>query len=114
MKKAFTIIATIGTLLLAGTSFAGSARGTSKQATVHSGKALNHVGKSVVYGAAGSAQVASGAVAVPFKAVGTVVKAAGKASEEFGDDLWNYADGKPFEISDKHVVKADPAPHESL
>lgn len=60
------------------------------------------------------AKLTSGVLAIPFKIVGGVSGTAGHISSQMGDDLWDTAAGKPFELTDQNFVKAGLPPHEAI
>ena len=114
MKK---IIAAI--TLLAAVIFSGNA--LAQNSIEHSGTSLNHSGQSVKHsvqaaghGSMAGAKLTSGVLAIPFKAVGAVSTTTGRISNQMGEDLWDTASGKPFELTDQNLVKAGLPPHQAI
>jgi hypothetical protein len=101
-------------LLIPLNASAGDSISHSQKALTHSGNAIKNSGQAIGHAVAGSVQVTAGSVAVPFKVIGASGKAVGQACEQIGDDLWKASQGAPFEVSEKHIIKADPPPRVAI
>jgi len=114
MKKLIATIICLATGIFAGNALAQDPVGHSGRSLTHSGQSIKHSAQSVGHGSMAGAKLTSGVVAIPFKVVGGVSGTTGHISGRMGDDLWNTAGGKPFELTDQNFVKAGLPPHEAI
>jgi hypothetical protein len=111
MKKIIVTLTFLATVIFAGNALAQGSIGHSGKSLTHSGQSIKNSAQAVGHGSVAGTQLTSGIIAIPFKVVGGVSAAAGHVSNQAGDDLWNAASGKSFEVTDQNFTKAGLPPH---
>ncbi|CAB1078606.1 hypothetical protein D1AOALGA4SA_6343 [Olavius algarvensis Delta 1 endosymbiont] len=114
MKKIITTIIFLATGIFAGNALAQDPIGHSGRSLAHSGQSIKHSAQTIGHGSMAGARLTSGVVAIPFKVAGGVSGTTGHISSQMGDDLWDTAEGKPFELTDQNFIKAGLPPHEAI
>ena len=114
MRKIIATIAFLATVIFAANALALDSMGHSGKSLTHSGRSIKNSAQAVGHGSMAGAKLTSGVIAIPLKVMGTVSAASGRISNQVGDELWNAASGKSFELTDQNFIKAGLPPHKAI
>ena len=114
MKKMIAAITCLAAVFVSANALAQNSIAPSGASLAHSGQSVKHSVQAVGHGSLAGANLTSGVLAIPFTVAGAVSTTSGRISNQMGEDLWNAASGKPFELTDQNFIKAGLPPHQAI